>query len=134
MEGQKHDEMSKTSSGYFRALVSQQDCKARLRIIFYYPFLLSLLPSFNISPFACACSCVPVFCSLHLFYVTLLLLLKAQDPVPSDGQVKNVQLEIKDDDLPEPDEQVLVYLTDATGGARVATDSDSGLQVSFTWR
>lgn len=45
-----------------------------------------------------------------------------------------MQLEIKDDDLPEPDEQVLVYLTDAMGGARVATDSDSGLQVSLTER
>lgn len=71
---------------------------------------------------------------LHLFYVILLLFLKAQDPIPSDGQVKKVQLEIKDDDLPEPDEQVLVYLTDAMGGARVATDSDSGLQVSHTYR
>lgn len=70
--------------------------------------------------------------SLHLCYVVILLLiLKAQDPIPPDGQVKKVQLEIKDDDLPEPDEQVLVYLTDATGGARVATDSDSGLQVSY---
>lgn len=64
----------------------------------------------------------------------MLLLFKAQDPIPSDGQVKKVQLEIKDDDLPEPDEQVLVYLTDAMGGARVAIDSDSGLQVSFTER
>ena len=71
--------------------------------------------------------------SLHLFYA-ILLFWKAQDPIPSDGQMKKVQLEIKDDDLPEPDEQVLVYLTDAMGGARVATDSDSGLQVSFTWR
>ena len=71
--------------------------------------------------------------SLHLFYA-ILLLWKAQDPIPSDGQMKKVQLEIKDDDLPEPDEQVLVYLTDAMGGARVATDSDSGLQVSFKWR
>ena len=43
--------------------------------------------------------------------------------------MRKVQLEIKDDELPEPDEQILVYLTDATGGARVATDSDSGLQV-----
>lgn len=71
---------------------------------------------------------------MYLFYLTLLLLLKAQDPIPADGQVKKVQLEIKDDDLPEPDEQVLVYLTDALGGARVATDSDNGLQVSHTYR
>lgn len=61
-----------------------------------------------------------------------MLFFKAEDPIPADGQVKKVQLEIKDDELPEPDEQVLVYLTDATGGARVATDSDSGLQVSLT--
>ena len=46
--------------------------------------------------------------------------------------MKKVQLEIKDDELPEPDEQVLVYLTDPKGGARVASDSDSGLQVRFT--
>ena len=45
--------------------------------------------------------------------------------------MRKVQLEIKDDELPEPDEQVLVYLTDATGGARIATDSDTGLQVSY---
>lgn len=41
----------------------------------------------------------------------------------------NVQLKIKDDVIPEPNEVVLVYLTAATGGARVATDSDVGLQV-----
>ena len=41
-----------------------------------------------------------------------------------------MQLEIKDDEVPEPDEQLLAYLTDATGGARVATDSNSGLQVT----
>ena len=40
-----------------------------------------------------------------------------------------VQLKIKDDGVPEPNEVVLVYLTAATGGARVATDSDAGLQV-----
>lgn len=85
--------------------------------------------------FACACLFVPVISSsMYLFYLTQLLLLKAQDPIPADGQVKKVQLEINDDDLPEPDEQVLVYLTDALGGARVATDSDSGLQVSHTYR
>ncbi|PFX17387.1 G-protein coupled receptor 98 [Stylophora pistillata] len=53
---------------------------------------------------------------------------KAEDPIPANGQVRKVQLEIKDDELPEPEEQILVYLTDATGGARVATDSDIGLQ------
>lgn len=40
-----------------------------------------------------------------------------------------MQLVINDDNVPEPDELVLVYLTDVQGGARVATDSDSGLQV-----
>lgn len=40
-----------------------------------------------------------------------------------------VQLKVKDDVIPEPSEVVLVYLTAATGGARVATDSDVGLQV-----
>ena len=44
--------------------------------------------------------------------------------------MKRVQLEIKDDQVPEPDEVVIVYLTDATGGARVASDADGGLQVS----
>lgn len=100
-------------------------------------FCVSLSAFFSFSlcnPFACASLFVPVFSSMYLFYVTLLLLLKAEDPIPADGQVKKVQLEIKDDDLPEPDEQVLVYLTDALGGARVATDSDSGLQVSHTYR
>ena len=73
------------------------------------------------------------FLSEFVYRIFLLLLLKAQEPIPVDGQVKKVQLEIKDDDLPEPDEQVLVYLTDPIGGARVATDSDSGLQVSLTY-
>lgn len=44
--------------------------------------------------------------------------------------MKRVQLEIKDDQVPEPDEVVIVYLAGATGGARVASDADSGLQVS----
>lgn len=43
--------------------------------------------------------------------------------------MRKVQLVINDDNVPEPDELVLVYLTDVQGGARVATDSDSGLQV-----
>jgi len=93
--------------------------------------LWPVLMSDFFSPIAFVCLFVS---SLHLFHTILLLFLKAQDPIPSDGQVKKVQLEIKDDDLPEPDEQVLVYLTDALGGARVATDSDSGLQVSHTCR
>ena len=52
-----------------------------------------------------------------------------QDPIPAGGQVRKVQLVINNDADPEPDELVLVYLTDVQGGARVATDSDSGLQV-----
>ncbi|XP_015763361.1 PREDICTED: G-protein coupled receptor 98-like [Acropora digitifera] len=50
------------------------------------------------------------------------------DPIPAEPQVMRVQLKIKDDGVPEPNEVVLVYLTAATGGARVATDSDAGLQ------
>lgn len=61
------------------------------------------------------------------------LLFQSEDPIPTGGQIRTVQLEIKDDEMPEPDEQLLVYLTDATGGARVATDSDSGLQVANVW-
>ena len=62
----------------------------------------------------------------------MLILLQNQDPILPGGQVRKVQLEIKDDQVPEPDEVVLVYLTDARGGARVATDSDSGLQVRYS--
>ena len=57
------------------------------------------------------------------------ILFQNEDPIPAGGQVRKVQLVINDDSVPEPDERVLVYLTDVQGGARVATDSDSGLQV-----
>ncbi|XP_068693739.1 adhesion G-protein coupled receptor V1-like isoform X3 [Montipora foliosa] len=50
------------------------------------------------------------------------------DPIPDEGQVKKVQLVINDDGTAEPDEVVLVYLTDARGGARVASDADIRLQ------
>lgn len=62
--------------------------------------------------------------------ICCLILYQNEDPIPAGGQIRKVQLVIKDDQVPEPDEVVLVYLTDATGGARVATDSDSGLRVS----
>ena len=66
--------------------------------------------------------------------MSLTISLQNEEPIPPGGQVKKVQLEIKDDQVPEPGEVVLVYLTDVTGGARVASDADSGLQVSGTVR
>ena len=52
-----------------------------------------------------------------------------QYPIAPEGQVQKIQLEILDDNDPEPDELVLVYLSDVLGGARVAADSETPLQV-----
>ncbi|XP_048584248.1 adhesion G-protein coupled receptor V1 isoform X2 [Nematostella vectensis] len=46
-------------------------------------------------------------------------------PTPAGGQTQTVQLTVIDDDLPEPDEQVYLFLSNVTGGARLATNSDN---------
>ena len=46
---------------------------------------------------------------------------------PQQGEeYKSVQVSILSDEIAEPDETVIVYLTQPTGGARIATGSPDG--------